>query len=271
MAVLGAKRMRDVNKKEERIGGEKLNKQGCLMRIIKYNHANDITVEFQDEYKTKINTLYCNYKIGNIINPYYPSIYDVGIIGNKYPVSNGKEHVEEYNCWHTMLERCYSDKYKEARPTYKDVTCCKEWLLYENFYEWLHSQENYEKWLDGDKWALDKDILVKGNKVYSPETCCLVPHRINSLFLKSDKRRGDLPIGVSRYKCRGYTYYILSISRKLHDFPIRYFKSPEEAFYTYKMYKEDIIKQMAQEEFDNGNITQKCYEAMMSYEVEITD
>lgn len=268
---MGIKGVQDVNKREERIGEEKFNKQGCLMRIVRYNNANDITVEFQDKYKTRVDTLYCNYKIGNIINPYHPSVYNIGIIGNKYPVSKGKEHVEEYDCWYMMLKRCYNDEFKVLRPTYKDAVCCEEWLLYENFYEWLHNQENFEKWLNGDKWALDKDILIKGNKVYSPDTCCLVPHRINSLFLKSDKRRGDLPIGVSRYECRGYTYYILSISRKLHGFPFKYFKSPEEAFNTYKMYKEDAIKKMAQEEYVNGNITRQCYEAMMNYKVEITD
>lgn len=261
----------DTNKRNERFGEEKLNHQGCLMKIIDYKSANDITVEFQDKYKAKVNTIYANYKIGNIANPYFKSVLNVGMVGSKYNIVNNKKHTKEYEAWYTMLSRCYDEKYKKNRPTYKDVTCCEEWLLYENFYEWLHSQDNFEKWLNGDKWALDKDIIIKGNKFYSPETCCLVPHRINSLFLKSDKRRGDLPIGVSYYKYRGYTYYILSISRKLHDFPIKYFKSPEEAFNTYKIYKEDVIKQMAQEEYDNGNITKECYEAMMNYEVEITD
>ena len=48
-------------------------------------------------------------------------------------------------------------------------------------------------------------------------------------------------------------------------------KTIEEAFNIYKEYKENIIKQVAQEEYSLGNITKKCYDAMMSYEVEITD
>lgn len=44
-----------------------------------------------------------------------------------------------------------------------------------------------------------------------------------------------------------------------------------EAFEAYKIYKELIIKQVAKEEFDIGNITKKCYDAMIHYEVEITD
>jgi hypothetical protein len=49
------------------------------------------------------------------------------------------------------------------------------------------------------------------------------------------------------------------------------YPTPEKAFYAYKQYKEKLIKQVAQIEFDNGNITKECYEAMMNYEVEITD
>ena len=53
---------------------------------------------------------------------------------------------------------------------------------------------------------------------------------------------------------------------------IGYYSTPEKAFYLgYKPYKENIIKQVAQIEYDNGNITEECYQAMMNYEVEIDD
>lgn len=262
---------KSMNKRQERLGEEKLNHQGCLMKIIEYNCANDIVVEFQDKYKGKVRTIYANYKFGNITNPYFTSILGVGMVGSKYKTSENKKHTKEYSAWCSMLSRCYDEKFKKHRDTYKNVTCCNEWLLFENFYEWLHSQPNFDKWYNGKKWAVDKDIINKGNKVYSPETCCLVPDRINSLFLKSNKRRGDLPIGVSSCKIDGCTYYVLSISRKIHNHPSKYFKSPEDAFYYYKKYKEDTIKQMAQEEFSKGNITKHCYDAMMKYQVEITD
>lgn len=268
---MGIKGVRDINKRNERLGEEKLNHQGCLMRIVEYNNANDIIVEFQDEYHARINAIYANYKIGNIANPYYPSILGIGIVGSKYKTSINKKHIKEYEAWCSMLARCYDEKYKERRETYENVTCCNEWLLFENFYEWLHSQPNFDKWFNGKKWAIDKDILIKGNKIYSSDTCCLVPDRVNSLFLKSDKRRGNLPIGVSCYNWNGHDYYILSISRKIHNHPTMYFKSPNDAFCYYKKYKENIIRQMAQEEYEKGNITNQCYEAMMKYEVEITD
>lgn len=170
---------------------------------------------------------------------------------------------KEYSVWKDMIKRCCNEKYKKEHPTYQDIICCEEWLLYNNFYEWLHSQENFEKWLNGRYWALDKDILIKGNKIYSPETCCLVPQNINNMFTKRNSKRGTLPIGVSfeRNKYRAY-----SSDKHLGDY-----NTPEEAFFAYKNFKEKHIKQVAQEEYDQGNITKRCYEAMMIYIVEITD
>ena len=254
--------------KTERLGEERLNNQGCTMKIIEYINSNNIIIEFQDDYKIKIKTSYSEFLIGAIKNPYYPSVYGVGILGDKYKSHIDKKELKEYRAWKHMLRRCFDEKYKIKRPTYEDVYCCDEWLYYYVFYEWLHKQENFDSWLINDGWALDKDVLVKGNKLYSPDTCCLIPTNINSLFTKRDSVRGDLPIGVSkshnkfRFRCSN------PITKQRHDMT---FNTLEEAFKTYKQYKENIIKQVAQEEFDKGNITQKCYEAMIRYEVEITD
>ena len=160
-------------------------------------------------------------------------------------------------------------KYKEKEPAYKDVTCCGEWLLFENFYEWLHKQDNFDKCINDEDYAIDKDILFKGNKIYSPETCCLVPRKVNSLFIKRARDRGSFPIGVTKHKDKYRTRCdnpLLSIREH-----IGLFITPELAFEAYKKYKERIIKQVAQLEYDNGNITKECYDAMMKYEVEIDD
>lgn len=255
----------------ERLGEEKLNKQGCLMKIIKYNSATDIIVEFQDEYKAKVHTQYSSFKRNNVKNPYYPTVYGVGITGNKYLTWSNDRHTKEYDAWRNMLARCFDEKIKEKYPTYQDAICCDEWLLYENFYEWLHEQENFDKWHDSESWHLDKDVLIKGNKIYSPETCLLVPYNVNKLFLKNDKDRGGCPIGINKDR-KGYGY----IARCMNPLTgerdyIGYYINIEEAFMAYKIYKEKIIKEIAQIEFDKGNITKQCYDAMMKYEVEITD
>lgn len=250
------------NKRIERVGIEKINYQGCLMKCIEYNKINDIMVEFQDEYKGIVHTQWGHFNDGSVKNPYFPDVIGIGKVGTKYST-----HTKEYVAWRHMLERCYSEECKNKQPTYKDTTCCDEWLLYENFYEWLHSQENFDKWLNGERWAIDKDILIKGNKFYSSKTCCLVPPNVNSLFTKRDCDRGDLPIGVIKHQKKyraNFTKCGKHISLQVRD-------TIEEAFEDYKKTKENIIKQMAQEEYDKENITKQCYNAMMNYQVEITD
>lgn len=265
--------MRKDNRKEERVGLERLNNQNSLMRVLAYNNAHDIVVGFQDEYKTEVHTQWANFVRGNVKNPYAPSVLGVGIIGSKYDTVNKSKNIKEYDLWYDMLERSYDKKCKEKYPAYKNVTCCDEWLNFENFYEWVHNQENFYKWLNGSRWDLDKDILVKGNKVYSPEACCLVSNRVNCLFTKNDSKRGNYPIGVTYNKKSGK--YVARISKLGNNGKYReslgYYNAPEEAFQVYKEAKESYIKQIAQEEYAKGNITKQCYDAMMNYQVEIAD
>ena len=244
------------------------------MKIIEYNNTSNVIVEFQDEYKFKVNTTYGSFTHGNIKNLFAKSVFGVGITGDKYPTKINGIREKEYEAWHGMLERCYCKKTKEKQPTYKDATCCEEWLYYPNFYEWLHNQENFDKWYRGKRWCIDKDILIKGNKLYSPNTCCLVPNNVNVLFIKSDAVRGNLPIGVSIHPQHHDKFYVqMSISKnnKRKNKFIGLYKNVNDAFNAYKKAKEKHIKQVAQEEYDNDNITKKCYDAMMNYEVEITD
>jgi hypothetical protein len=101
-----------------------------------------------------------------------------------------------------MLERCYSEKHRDKHSAYAECTVCDEWHCYQTFAKWY--EENYYI-IDGERIHLDKDILVKGNKVYSPETCMFVPQRINMMFM--DKSRvvdSDLPTGIRR-SANGFT------------------------------------------------------------------
>lgn len=260
---------------EQRLGKKSTNHQGCLMEIITYNNANNIVVEFQDEHKAKVCTNYKAFILGSVKNPYYPYVFNVGMIGVKYSSKINGVNTKEYIIWRSMLMRCFDNEYKKRQLAYNDVSCCKEWLLFENFYEWLHSQSNFDKWLNNGEWTLDKDILVKNNRMYSPAACLLVPKHVNSLFIKQNRKRGSLPIGVSyceNKKDNKYRAYV-SMRNLGNKFAktIGYYNSPEKAFNAYKKFKEIIIKQVAQQEYTKGNITKQCYESMMNYEVEITD
>lgn len=246
---------------QERIGEENINIHGEKMHIVEYNNSTDIIVEFEDG--TQVKTQYGNFKRGITGNPNSRTILGVGHMDLDLHCRNEKT----YYTWYNMLYRCYSQNCKQRVPTYEKVRCCEEWLYYSNFYRWALNQENYYNWYDNSRSGLDKDILIKHNELYAPDRCFLVPTRINTLFIKADKVRGDLPIGV-RYENNIYRA-CCSVNNKIQY--IGTANSPEQAFLLYKDFKEKHIKEKAKEYYLKGEISRGCYEAMLNYEVDIDD
>ncbi len=261
--------MKSTNLKNERIGLEKVNNQGYLMRIVEYTNCHHIKVEFLHPAKSIVSSGYDKFERGEIKNPYAPTVYGMGYTGVSCPTSEEHRQLKEYKTWQAVLQRCFDFKYKKRQPTYEEVTVCEDWLNYENFYKWLHSQDNFEQWKNNQDWHIDKDILNKHNKLYAPDKCTLVPKDVNVLFTKRDNYRGNYPIGVAYSKSNnGYT---AMCSTKNGRARLGIYSTPEDAFYVYKQFKENLIKKIAKESYTKGEITQCCYEAMMNYEVEITD
>lgn len=242
------------------------------MKIIRYGNHGDIDVQFLDEHGYIVrHTTYSNFKVGTMKNPYDKTIYGVGFVGIKYLTHIDCKNTREYETWVHILQRSFDDKLKQKQTAYLNVTCCEEWLSYENFYEWIHSQENFDKWLNESRWAIDKDIIVKGNKIYSPNTCTLVPQIVNCLFLNKRAKRGEYPLGVKVKKdCKGF-YASCSDPLLKKNIELGSYPTKEEAFMAYKEYKEGLIKRVAELEFSQGNITERCYNAMINYQVEIDD
>ena len=229
------------------------NKQGELAKIIKYNNAHSCDIQFEDG-TILYDREYKDVKKGGFSNYNYKSIYGVGYLGGnicKYP-----KYV--YNRWRSLLERCYKNIKTIKNKSYDEVLVCEEWHNFQNFAHWF--ENNY---IEG--FELDKDILVKGSKIYSPETCCFVPQEINKLFTKRKNDRGDYPIGVIKNRNK----YIVQISKNNKRVRINGFKTPEEAFQTYKTEKEKYIKEVADKW--RGQIMEDVYQAMCQYQVEITD
>lgn len=231
------------------------------MIIIEYINADNITIQFENGYISKNKTYNC-FKIGAISNPYNKTFLHVGYLGEgKYDT---KKNNKIYKDWYGMLSRCYDISYKYKYQTYKNCTVCDDWLNFQNFAKW-YSENYYE--IEKYRMNIDKDILLKRNKLYSPETCVFVPHNINKLFIKCDASRGEFPIGVSFSSKR--VKYISSCCDNGKGKRLGEFDSPKEAFYTYKEYKEKLIKRIAEEYKDV--IPKKLYDALYKYEVEITD
>jgi len=190
-------------------------------------------------------------------------VYGIGVNDWVGKVKVGGKKIREYQLWMGMLERCFCEKYKQKHPTYQDVTCSHEWLSITTFIEDVSQMKGFG--LEG--WQLDKDILQKGNKLYSKDNCCFVPQEVNSLLIKSDKSRGEYPVGVYFHKASGKFMASLRINGKRKHLGL--FPTPEEAFQVYKLAKEAYIKVVAHQW--QHLLDERVFQALMTYEVNIDD
>ena len=251
----------------ERLGETVLQNCGELAFIVEYVNSHDITVQFKTTGEL-VKTRYDLFVRGNIKSHFTPTVFGVGITGLEPTRDENGEVLDSYKCWCNMLKRCYSAKCQKKHSTYIDCRVCDEWLYYPNFKKWY--DENYYE-INNKTSQLDKDILVKGNKIYSSDTCVFVPNFINKLFVKRQNYRGDFPIGVWYDKTNKIYTAKLSIFKDGKK-TLKYlgcFNTPNEAFEVYKQAKEEYIKEVADEYKDK--IPAKLYEAMYAYEVSIDD
>ena len=258
-----------VRKVIDRTGEERVNKFGSKMIIKEYRSSIDIDVYFPEYNWTFEHTQYWNFKNGTIKCPYEPRIYGVGYISEgKYKVSENGKITKEYDIYHDMLKRCYDPKYQEKYSTYKGCKVEEYLLNFQYMAEWI--EENYYE-VPGEQMCLDKDILCKGNKVYSRETCIFVPQRINKLFIKRNNDRGNDPIGVYQLPSGNYRVDCNNGYGKIIYLGV--YSTKEEGFQVYKEYKENLIKEVI--DSYEGVIPEPHYSrlktAMYNYEVEIDD
>ena len=193
-----------------------------------------------------------------------PSVYGVGYLGCNLELKttyNGKK-CNIYTQWKNMIERCYNEKFHQLRPTYEGCTVSDEFKDYSKWREW------YDKYpYKQDDWQLDKDLLAKGNKIYSSETCVFLPHIINSTLTKSNKTRGEYLIGVyfdtHNNKFKSY------LSKRGKKMSLGYFENEMDAHLAYKTAKEEYLKELAEEY--KGRLDPKAYSALKNYVVDIDD
>ena len=252
-----------INRKRLEILGKEFttNNYGTCV-VIEYNNALDVAVKFYNpECVTKCRV--GDLVRGEVCNPLFPNFYGRGYIGvGRFNSKNTRA----YSVWRGMLERAYSNKVRRSLNAYKDVTVCEDWWNFQNFAEWCEKQEFFgAKDINGESYALDKDIVVKGNRVYSPDACSFVPRAINSLFISKPKYflKYDLPIGVTFCKRTGK--FSAKFTSKNKCVNLGRFNSSNEAFEAYKHAKELHIKAEAREW--KGRIDDKVYEALMNWEV----
>jgi hypothetical protein len=245
-----------MSKIKDRTGEVNINSSKKKIWVKEYLSSQNCTIEFENGYIIK-NVSYDRFKRGSIVNPTFPSVFNLGYIGEG--VHKSYKNLA-YSKWYSMMERSYSLKYQRTQPTHKGVSVYKDWHNYQNFVRWFNDEHI-------KNWHLDKDILVKENKIYSPENCCFVPQEINNLFTSRVTKRGDYPLGVNRD--RDYNSYRSTFTQNGRQTYLGSFKNPEDAFFAYKKAKEVHIKEVAEKW--KGQIKDNVYQALLNYKIEITD
>lgn len=179
----------------------------------------------------------------------YKLFCDIGITDI---ITKDKERntLKSYITWKNMISRCYSTKIQLKHPSYIGCTVCDEWKYYSNFKKWY--DKNYI-----DEYELDKDILIDGNKIYSPETCCFIPKYINTLFLDCNKARGQFPLGVY-YKKKNLNYCAQGniYGKQTH---MGSYNTINEAYIIYKILRLKYCIEIAYEYLNKQLITESIY------------
>lgn len=252
-----------MDSKTDKLGETREMNCGEYCRVIKYRNARDIDVMFL---KTKeiVKCEYNQFLKGRVKSHYVPTVRGFGITGTEVIRDCNGKYLRSYVVWKHIINRCYNKDVQTKQPSYINCSICDEWRYYKNFKIWYN--DNYYT-VNDEKMCIDKDILIKGNKIYSPQTCIFVPNDINVLFTNSRSARGVLPVGVSYYK--RYDKYNANLRFNGKYKNLGYFETVEEAFKAYKDYKERYIKIVADKY--KGVIPTKLYEAMYMWEVSIND
>ena len=183
------------------------------------------------------------YGVGVNDLPYRTQVYE-------YVTENGGKRIQKsvflckyYAAWKSMLKRCYSKKYLEINPSYIGTSVCREWLYVTAFKKWMEKQDWHGK-------CLDKDIIVPGNRLYSPDTCAFVLQATNKFVTARDASRGEYPVGVDLFTRTGkYRAYCGNpfTGKQEH---LGYFSTPEEAHEAWRERKHELAQLVAARESD---------------------
>lgn len=179
-------------------------------------------------------------------------VFGVGVNDADYPVEikievgkgpNGKRRRKTiWSCpfyvkWKQMLERCYSVKFQNKQPTYVGCLVIDEWLTFSNFKSWMEKQD----WQDKD---LDKDILVNGNRIYSPSTCIFIDHKINTFVMDFKKSKANLMPGVDFHK-HAKKYRASCNNGNGKKVTLGYFEKEIDAHVSWVKYKIKLVHEMS--------------------------
>lgn len=239
------------------IGNRYLSKNYGWAELIDYKGYFNCVLKFDNTGAIVSNISKQHLSTGEFKDPMYPIVYGIGYmgIGDYKSRDNNKQKTKAYNTWNDILERCYKSDNNVKNNSYFECSVAEEWHNFQNFAKW--HQENFDvETMQG--WCLDKDILVRGNKVYSSETCCFVPNEVNMLFMKTTGiYTGVRQISPNRWLAR--------VNKKNIRLNVGTFKTENEAILAYKEEKERYIKEIVNKYKDV--LPLNTYETLINYKL----
>lgn len=224
------------------IGKERKTNEGCEIKIVNGGSKKSYcTIRFYNPINYTKEILVDTFKNGSVKNDYLKTVFGIGFFGigkHKTRIKGRKSDI--YNIWYSMMSRCY-DKTAKDYVNYGaiGVCVCEEWHNFQFFADWYEG--NFDKTIMFDenkkRWQIDKDILSKNTKIYSPETCCFIPNTLNKLLTTSNKSNTSGFMGVT--KEAGKWRARIQINNK--KVSLGSFDTPKEASKAYKRRRRILI------------------------------
>lgn len=237
-------------------------KTGEVIEVLQYVNKSKILVEFKDDFQHQKWVEKSQITRACIVNPFTKTLFGRGFLGVGSYVAKREGHdTKEYVVWSGMFWRCYSENRLIRNPTYRGSEVADLWANYQNFAEWYCNKPQYH--LD---WQVDKDLLFPGNKIYSPEKCCLLPPEINSFLADKRPKENGLPPGVHWGRKEGKYKAQIKDRFSKNQRLLGMSDDPDELFILYKNAKESQALYLAEKWKELLEID--AYKALKLYKME---
>lgn len=187
----------------------------------------------------------------------------------RWNTTRKRGEIIEYSFWSDVMRRCLHQNFKDKQPEYADVSCDNRWLSFDSFMEDVSQLPNFDKIYLKPRWCLDKDLLVRGNKIYGKDTVCFIPQQMNAMLTTSKRARGDLPIGVFLCQNKTNPYRAMCGDGYKGRIYLGGFKTPEMAFEAYKTRRKEVMISIADKW--KHLLPENVYSAFVNWEIKITD
>lgn len=234
------------------VGDVITSKEGFQYRVIRYEDAHNVTIQWQDCGTLQV-CMSGDVAKGKLKYLNKKSVFGIGYIGfgrfvpGERRMSSGEERMSPiiHRHWRHVLERTVADR---EISRYEDCTVVDDWHCFQDFAEWAVIQKNaFAVEGSGRLYHLDKDMVKEGNRIYCPEYCVFLPNEVNCFYVKKEVGNTGF-LGVNRIKPRRSTYktgYIARCNKGDVREYLGFYDTPEEAHAVYKKHKEEYAKELA--------------------------